>query len=62
LKAIDGEQIDLYEGDRINERALKTIVRAAVAHNPDGLKGKTPQMLAGFGPEYTNKRKRHLYR
>jgi hypothetical protein len=25
--------IDLYEGDKINERALKGLVRAAVAHN-----------------------------
>jgi hypothetical protein len=30
--------IDLYEGDRVNERALKNIIRAAVAFN---LKGKS---------------------
>ena len=34
--------IDFHEGDRINERALKDIVRAAVAHNRAGLKRKTP--------------------
>src|ERR1700731_5326454 len=34
--------IDFHEGDRINERALKNIIRAAVAHNRAGLKGKTP--------------------
>jgi hypothetical protein len=34
--------IDLYEGDRIDERALKNVIRAAVAHNRAGLKGKTP--------------------
>jgi len=34
--------IDLYEGDKINERALKNIIRAAVAHNSAGRKGKTP--------------------
>jgi hypothetical protein len=34
--------IDLYEGDRINELALKEIIRAAVAQNRAGLKGKTP--------------------
>jgi hypothetical protein len=33
--------IDLHEGDGINERALKTIVRAAVAYNRAGLKKKT---------------------
>jgi hypothetical protein len=33
--------IDLYEGDRVNERALKDIIRAAVSHNRAGLKGKT---------------------
>jgi hypothetical protein len=33
--------IDLYEGDEINERALKTLVRAAVAYNRAGLKKKT---------------------
>jgi hypothetical protein len=34
--------IDLYEGDRINERALKNLIHAAMAHNLAGLKGKTP--------------------
>jgi hypothetical protein len=34
--------IDLHEGDRINESALKNIIRAAAAHNRAGLKGKTP--------------------
>jgi hypothetical protein len=34
--------IDFHEDDRINERALKNIIRAAVAHNRAGLKGKTP--------------------
>jgi hypothetical protein len=32
--------IDLYKGDRINERALKNIIRAAVAYNRASLKGK----------------------
>jgi hypothetical protein len=30
--------IDLYEGDRIDERALKNVIRAAVAHNRAGWK------------------------
>jgi hypothetical protein len=34
--------IDFHKGDRIDERALKDIIRAAVAHNRAGLKGKTP--------------------
>ena len=33
--------IDFHEGDRINERALKDMVVAAVARNSAGLKGKT---------------------
>jgi hypothetical protein len=33
--------IDLYEGDRINERAMKNLIHAAIAHNTAGLKGKT---------------------
>ena len=33
--------IDFHEGDRINERALKDMVVAAVALNRAGLKGKT---------------------
>ena len=33
--------IDLYEGDRINERALKNIIRVAVAHNLAGWKVET---------------------
>jgi hypothetical protein len=34
--------IDFHEGDIINEPALKNIIRAAVAYNRAGLKGKTP--------------------
>ena len=32
--------IDLHEGDKINERALKTLVRAAIAHNQAKAKKK----------------------
>jgi hypothetical protein len=32
--------IDLFEGDKINERALKTLVRAAVVYNQVKLKSK----------------------
>jgi hypothetical protein len=34
--------IDLFEGDKINERALKNLVRAAVAYNQINLKRKAP--------------------
>jgi hypothetical protein len=40
--------IDLYEGDRINECALKDIIRAAVAHNGAEAKGKTPADARGI--------------
>jgi hypothetical protein len=34
--------IDLYEGDKINERALKNLVRAAIECNQSKLKKKAP--------------------
>src|SRR5713226_5269218 len=34
--------IDLFEGDKINERALKSLVRAAVDYNQIKLKSKAP--------------------
>jgi hypothetical protein len=34
--------IDLFVGDKINERALKTLIRAAVDFNRNKLKSKTP--------------------
>src|SRR5271169_1043622 len=34
--------IDLFEGDKINERALKNLVRAAVDYNQMKLKKKAP--------------------
>jgi hypothetical protein len=34
--------IDFFEGDRINARALKTLVRAAVDYNQIKLKKKAP--------------------
>ena len=40
--------IDFHEGDRINERALKGIIRAAVAHNRARLKKKTPASARGI--------------
>jgi hypothetical protein len=34
--------IDFFEGDRINERALKNLVRAAIEHNQAKKKKKAP--------------------
>jgi hypothetical protein len=34
--------IDLFQGDKINDRALKTLVRAAVHYNRIKLKNKAP--------------------
>jgi hypothetical protein len=34
--------IDLFEGDKINERALKNLVRAAIDYNQSKLKKKAP--------------------
>jgi hypothetical protein len=48
---LEGNQwraIDFHEGDGINERALKTIIRAAVTYNRAGLKGKTPADARGI--------------
>jgi hypothetical protein len=47
--------IDLYEGDRINESALKNIIRAAVAYNRAGLKGKTPEDARVIHPKLDKK-------
>jgi hypothetical protein len=34
--------IDVFEGDKINERALKSLVRAAIDYNQSRMKGKAP--------------------
>src|SRR5215212_12154659 len=43
---LEGNQrraIDLFEGDKVNERALKALVRAAIAFNQSKAKKKTPK-------------------
>ncbi len=47
--------IDFFEGDEIKEHALKDILRAAVAHNRAGLKGKTPAGARGIRPKVHKK-------
>lgn len=49
--------IDFHEGDRINRRALKNIIRAAVAYNRAGLKGKAPADARGAGARVLKKKK-----
>lgn len=56
--ALEGNRwraIDFHEGDRINERALKNIIRAAVAYNRAGPKGKTPADARGIRPKVRQK-------
>jgi hypothetical protein len=38
--------IDLFEGDKVNGRALKNLVRAAIDHNQAKLKKKAPRTRA----------------
>jgi hypothetical protein len=55
---LDGNRwraIDLYEGDKVNERALKNMIRAAAAHNGAGRKGKTPAGARGVRPKAREK-------
>jgi hypothetical protein len=46
--------IDLFEGDKMNERALKNLVRAAVDYNKIKLKRKAP--AGGRSKVHKNKR------
>ena len=48
--------IDFFEGDKINERALKTLVRAAVDHNQVKSKKKTPKNTSPLGSAPAGKR------
>jgi hypothetical protein len=41
--------IDLFEGDKINERALKNLVRAAIDYNQSKLKKKAPAAARAKG-------------
>jgi len=48
LEGKEWRAIDFHEGDRLNERALKEIIRAAVAHNRARLREKTPASARGI--------------
>jgi hypothetical protein len=54
---LDGNKwraIDLFEGDKINERALKDLVRAAVHFNQTKLKRKAPAGTRAKVPKRKN--------
>jgi hypothetical protein len=42
--------IDLFEGDKVNERALKALVRAAIDYNQTSLKKNAPKPAAAKAP------------
>ena len=43
--------IDFHEGDKINERAFKTLIRAAVAYNQSKSKKKAPAATSAKAPK-----------
>jgi hypothetical protein len=45
--------IDFFEGDKINERALKTLVRAAIDYNRTKLKKNAPKKQTPVGTRAT---------
>ena len=51
---LEGNQrraIDLFEGDKVNERALKALVRAAIAFNQSKAKKKAPAGARAKAPK-----------
>src|SRR3984957_14513258 len=50
--------IDLFEGDKINERALKNLVRAAIEYNQTKLRKNTPKKAASAIRSRTPERKK----
>ncbi len=47
--------IDFHEGDKIDERALKNMIRAAADCNHAGRKRKTPAVARGIRPKANKK-------
>jgi hypothetical protein len=50
--------IDLFEGDKVNERALKALVRAAIDYNQTNLKKNVPKVKAAKATAATSSVKR----
>ncbi len=46
LKGGQWRAINFYQGDKINERAVKNLIRAAIALNTEALKKKTTKKLS----------------
>ena len=51
LKGNAWRAIDLFEGDKVNERALKNLVRAAIDYNRIKLKRKAPAGTRAKAPK-----------
>jgi hypothetical protein len=51
LKGNAWRAIDLFEGDKVNERALKNLVRAAIDYNRINLKRKAPAGTRAKAPK-----------
>ncbi len=47
--------IDFFEGDKVNERALKSLVRAAIEHNQAKKKKKAPAAARAKAPKSKKK-------
>jgi len=50
--------IDFFEGDKVNERALKALVRAAIAYNQTSLKKNAPKATKAKAATSSAKRTR----
>lgn len=55
LKGNRWRALDLYEGDKINERALKNMIRDAAVHNAAERKAKKPAGARGSGTKARKK-------
>jgi hypothetical protein len=47
--------IDLFEGDTVNDRALRNLVRAAIVYNQSNLKKKAPASTRGKAQKRTHR-------
>jgi len=56
LAGNERREIDLFEGDRIDERALKELVRAAIEYNLSKLKKNAPARARAKAPKATGAR------
>jgi len=58
LEGNERRAIDFFEGDKINARALKNLVRAAIAYNQTRWKKKAPAKKATLNEKAASKKKR----